>query len=53
MKSIVEFSHALKIKVIAEYVETEEVFLVLKEIGVDEYQGYYFGKPTEFAKITS
>jgi diguanylate cyclase (GGDEF)-like protein len=51
VKSIVEFSHALGIKVIAEYVESEEVFVVLRAIGVDEYQGYYFGKPTEFANI--
>ncbi|MEA1955802.1 MAG: EAL domain-containing protein [Campylobacterota bacterium] len=43
--SIVEFSHKLGIKVIAEYVHNETVFNILKELNVDEYQGYYFSKP--------
>jgi PAS domain S-box-containing protein len=45
VKSIVEFAKANDIKTIAEYVENEEIFKKLKEIGVDYSQGYYFGKP--------
>jgi len=47
VKSIVDFSHALNIKVIAEYVEDEKIFKLLKTLNVDEFQGYYFGKPKE------
>jgi len=45
IKSIIDFATELQIKVIAEYVESKEIFELLKEYGVDEFQGYYFGKP--------
>ncbi len=51
VESIVEFSHKLGIKVIAEYVHSQEVFNVLKELNVDEYQGYYFSQPLEMIKV--
>ncbi|WP_373070453.1 EAL domain-containing protein [Sulfurimonas sp.] len=44
VKSIVHFAQELGIKTVAEYVENEEIFELLKEYGVDEYQGFYFGK---------
>jgi len=44
VKSIVHFAQDLGIKTIAEFVEDKEIFEVLKEYGVDEYQGFYFGK---------
>jgi len=47
VKSIVSFAKELKIKTIAEYVENEEIFELLKAYGVDEFQGYYFGKPID------
>ena len=43
--SIIELSKKLNIKVIAEYVETEEQRQFLKDIGCDFYQGYLIGKP--------
>lgn len=43
--SIINFAKKLDIKVIAEYVSSKEIFDILYEMGVDEYQGYYFGKP--------
>ena len=46
LKSIVRFSKDLGVKTIAEYVENEEIFELLKDYGVDEFQGYHFGKPT-------
>lgn len=45
VKSIVEFSKALDIKLIAEFVYSKEVFEITKSLGIDEFQGYYFGKP--------
>jgi len=45
VKAIVEFSKKLDIKLIAEFVHNKEVFDVLKDLGIDEFQGYYFGEP--------
>lgn len=45
VKSIVAFSKTLNIKTIAEYVHSEEIFGILMDLDVDEFQGYYFGKP--------
>ena len=44
-EAIVNFSKKLGIKVIAEFVHNEEIFLILKDIGVDEFQGFYFAQP--------
>ncbi|MEA3331147.1 MAG: GGDEF domain-containing phosphodiesterase [Campylobacterota bacterium] len=45
VKTIVNFAHTLNIKVIAEYVHSEEVLKVCKELSVDEFQGYLFSEP--------
>jgi len=45
VKAIVEFSKKLNIKLIAEFVHNKEVFDVVKKLGIDEFQGYYFGEP--------
>lgn len=45
VKSITQFAGYMNIKTIAEYVENEEIYELLKTYGVDEYQGYYFGRP--------
>lgn len=47
VQSIVRFAHELNIITVGEYVENEEIFELLKEYGVDEFQGYYFGRPTD------
>ncbi len=49
-KTIVSFAQNLHIKTIAEFVHSEEIFEICKEIGVDEYQGYYFGQPSSELK---
>ena len=46
-KTIVDFAHTLNIKTIAEFVHSKEVFDVVKSLGVDEFQGYYFSQPVE------
>jgi len=43
--SIVEFAKELNIKTIAEYVHNQKVLEVCQDIGVDELQGYFIGKP--------
>lgn len=53
-KVVIELGKILKMKVIAEGVETKEQLDFLKENGCDEIQGYYFGKPmppVEFEKL--
>ena len=45
------FAHKLGMKTIAEFVHSKEVFEVLKELGVDEFQGYYFSEPLIDVKL--
>jgi len=45
VNSIVSFAKAQKMEVIAEYVENEEIYDSLMNLGVEYFQGYYFGKP--------
>lgn len=45
--SVVELAQKLNVKVIAEYVETEEQRDKLKELGCFWYQGYLYSKPVE------
>lgn len=44
IKSLVSFSHANNIQVIAEFVENQEIVELLKGFGVEYGQGYYFSK---------
>jgi len=46
-ETIVGFCQKMGIKTVAEFVHSKEVFEVVKEIGIDYSQGYYFGKPTD------
>ena len=39
------FAHESNIKTVGEFVENEEIYKTLQEIGVDYAQGYYFAKP--------
>jgi len=44
-KLIIEMSHQLSFKVVAEGVENEEQFQILKNMSCDLLQGFYFSKP--------
>lgn len=44
-KAIINISHDLKLKVVAEGVETEEQLSVLQKMNCDYIQGYLLGKP--------
>ena len=46
VKSIIDFSKALNIKVIAEFVHSKEVYESILNLGVDEFQGFYLGEPS-------
>ncbi|MHB8255119.1 MAG: putative bifunctional diguanylate cyclase/phosphodiesterase [Acidiferrobacter sp.] len=43
--AIIGLAHSLHMTVIAEGVETEEQYDLLRDQGCDQYQGYYFSKP--------
>jgi diguanylate cyclase (GGDEF)-like protein/PAS domain S-box-containing protein len=43
--TIINLAQALKLKVVAEGVETPEQLRLLGSLGCDEYQGYLYGKP--------
>jgi EAL domain-containing protein (putative c-di-GMP-specific phosphodiesterase class I) len=53
-QAVVAMSHSLKMKCIAEGVETEEQARMLREWGCDEAQGFLFGRPVpeeEFERL--
>ena len=45
VSTIISLAHSLRLKVIAEGVETEEQAKVLRLLRCDEMQGYLFSKP--------
>lgn len=48
VKTIVNMAQSMHLKTVAEGVETREQFELLKTLGVDYFQGYYFSKPVAF-----
>ncbi len=53
VSTIVNLAHALRLNVVAEGVETEAQFELLKQMGCDEMQGFLFSRPLgagEFAE---
>jgi diguanylate cyclase (GGDEF)-like protein len=53
VRSIILLSKAKGIRVIAEGVETEEQWAVLKDLQCDEVQGYLFGRPMPAQQVES
>lgn len=47
VETIVNFAHKIGAKTIAEFVSSEAIYNVVKELGIDYSQGYYTGKPEE------
>jgi EAL domain-containing protein (putative c-di-GMP-specific phosphodiesterase class I) len=45
IEGIVSVAKKMGIKTLAEFIENEEVLKVVKDLGIDYAQGYYFGKP--------
>lgn len=53
VKAMITLSHDLGYTVVAEGVETVEVEAVLRSMGCDEVQGYYYARPLEAEKLLS
>ncbi len=51
VSSIIALAHALRLKVVAEGVETEEQARLLRLLGCDEVQGYLYSRPLPAAGI--
>jgi len=50
-KSINEIGHVMDMSTIAEFVESEEIFQRLKQLGVDYVQGYHIAKPAQLDEL--
>ncbi|ASM51291.1 hypothetical protein PESP_a3485 [Pseudoalteromonas espejiana DSM 9414] len=51
VKAINDISRSLDKSSVAEYVESEEIFFALKDIGVDYGQGYFIARPVPVEKV--
>ncbi|RZS90813.1 EAL domain-containing protein (putative c-di-GMP-specific phosphodiesterase class I) [Motilibacter rhizosphaerae] len=51
--SLVTFAHACSATLVAEGIERAEDAVVLRELGVDSGQGWYFGRPVEPAELAA
>lgn len=47
VETIVQFAHKMGAEIIAEFVSDEEIFNVIKKMGIEYSQGYFTGKPAE------
>jgi len=50
---MISLAHSLRLKVVAEGVETEDQAKMLRLLRCDEMQGYLFSKPLPLAEITA
>jgi diguanylate cyclase (GGDEF)-like protein len=54
IQAIISLAHSLRLKVVAEGVETAEQLQFLRSLGCDQYQGFYFSPPlpaSQFAQL--
>ncbi len=51
VKTIDEFAKKFGFKTVAEFVSSKEIYEVIKDIGVDFSQGYYFDAPLSYDEI--
>lgn len=48
VQHICDFAHEMGITTVAEFVANEDIYLRVKEIGIDASQGYYFYEPSQY-----
>jgi EAL domain-containing protein (putative c-di-GMP-specific phosphodiesterase class I) len=53
IQTIISMAHSLRLKVVAEGVETEEQATMLKLLRCDQMQGYLFSKPLPLEEVTA
>mgnify|MGYP002110475271 FL=1 len=51
VSGIVEMAKTLKFHVVAEFVETKEQRDLLRDMGCNVFQGYYYGKPVPLCEF--
>ena len=51
VQSISQVGHTMNLKVIAEYVENQNILNILREMGVDYGQGYYIQRPGPLLEV--
>jgi len=51
VKSFLSFAKEQNIQTVGEFVENENIYMILKDLGVDYSQGYYFSKPIKLEEI--
>jgi EAL domain-containing protein (putative c-di-GMP-specific phosphodiesterase class I) len=52
VSAVIQMGKSLKMRVVAEGVETKDQVLVLREMSCAEAQGYYFGRPMNAADFS-
>ncbi|GBO86269.1 EAL domain-containing protein [Marinobacter salsuginis] len=50
--ALVSYAHRVKAQVVAEGVESQEEFSVLKDLKIDKVQGYLIGKPEPWPSVS-
>ena len=53
VKSFCSFAKEQHIQTVGEFVENENIYMILKGLGIDYSQGYHFGKPMKLEEITA
>ena len=51
IRSVIDLAQNFQMKTVAEGVETREILALLKQLGCDEIQGYYFSSPVPAAEF--
>ncbi|MFW5989869.1 MAG: EAL domain-containing protein, partial [Campylobacterales bacterium] len=46
VQTIVDFARKIGVKTVAEFVYSKAIFDIVKSMGIDYAQGYYFGQPS-------
>src|SRR5205823_489623 len=46
LKGIIDLGHALELNLVAEGIETPEQHTIVRQLGCQQAQGFYFGRPT-------
>ena len=52
VRSTIELGHNMGLKVVAEGIETEEAWGILKTLGCDMGQGYFMSKPLDAERFS-